>query len=656
MIQPPPFLLALGLLLWGGVSGQLTLAAAAALVVEAPRLLPHRFDLTAKDFERAADLSTLALSATAILLFARSRHFSTALLQVLGWLPLLFLPLVIAQRYSTAGRMPLSALVLSLRRRGEPLRWWTVDYAYFGACLIAASAANVQAHWYFAAVVLLGIYALWPAAPRGHRLGWAAAAGTAALIGFGVQAGLSTAQSAVQELVFQWLEHSWRTRADPYQAQTAIGDLGVLKGSDRILMRLASEGTPPQLLRAASYTHYGVGTWSAVPAALPFRPLTPDDRGWSIAEGTGRTVRMSTWLDEGSAVLALPLGTYRLEGLSVARAERNALGTLRVEQGPETLSFMVRVDTATRTDAGPGAADLTVPPTLRSALEAVSQEIGLTRGEPALRLKAIVHFFATRFAYSLNLEDGRGAGRSLRQFLLEDRRGHCEYFATATVLLLRHAGIPARYATGFSVQEFSQLEQQYVVRARHAHAWAMVWIDGQWQALDTTPAQWAQEEEATASPLQPAYDLLSWLYYRLAVWSAQEAGDAGPSAGLIWLVPPLALYLGWQRYRRRRVRVSRTGCAGGHTSTAQREPNVQAVLDRLAARGFVRPPQRALLGWVQELPLADPHMLALLVGLIRDYYRIRFDPQPAPDTAHATLEADARRLLALLSKSVRSQG
>ncbi len=59
--------------------------------------------------------------------------------------------------------------------------------------------------------------------------------------------------------------------------------------------------------------------------------------------------------------------------------------------------------------------------------------------------------------------------------------------------------------------------------------------------------------------------------------------------------------------------------------------------------------QRALLGWVQELPLADPQARELLVALTRDYYRIRFDPRPAPAAVHAAVEAHARRLLVLLS-------
>jgi hypothetical protein len=650
MIQPPPFLLALGVSLWGLACDRFALAALAALLVEAPSLLPQRFDLTAKDFERGADLSTLAVVAVAVLLFVQSRHVSTAMFEVLSWLPMLLLGLVLAQRFSAAGRMPLSALFWSLRKhRPAPERWVIIDYGYFGACLISTSAANVRANWYFAAVVALSLYALLPVRPPGRpRMRWAAVASAGALIAFGIQAGLSSAQALAQEWVFDWLDQRWRPQADPYRTRTAIGDIGILKTSDRIVMRVAAAGKPPPLLRGASYPSYGAGVWSAAAAASPFRSLTVTGEGWSIAEGSGPHVRLSTWLDDGSTLLALPLGTYRLEGLNVARVERNALGTVRVEQGPESLSFNVRVDPEARTDGAPDAGDLRIAPALQPVLAAVSGEIGLVTGDGARSARAIEDFFRSRFSYALDLSNQHGTGRGLKQFLLEDRRGHCEYFATATVLLLRHAGIPARYATGFSVQEFSELEQQYVVRARHAHAWALAWIDGRWQVLDTTPTDWAAQEDARASSWQRAYDLLSWLYYRFATWSAQDRASAGPPSGLLWLVPPLAAYLGWKLYRRRRAPASVV--SDGGAARVQPNPDMQAVLEGLAARGLVRPEQRALLGWVQELPLADPQAHAMLLALTRDYYRIRFDPRPAPAAVHAAVETQAQRLLGLLKR------
>ena len=61
----------------------------------------------------------------------------------------------------------------------------------------------------------------------------------------------------------------------------------------------------------------------------------------------------------------------------------------------------------------------------------------------------------------------------MSRFLLRTRSGHCEYFATATVLLLRQLGIPARYAVGYAVHEATG--RKYVVRQRDAHAWCLVW-------------------------------------------------------------------------------------------------------------------------------------------------------------------------------------
>ena len=68
-------------------------------------------------------------------------------------------------------------------------------------------------------------------------------------------------------------------------------------------------------------------------------------------------------------------------------------------------------------------------------------------------------YFRDNFRYSLYRPAPDGEVSALEDFLRRSRAGHCEYFATATVLLLRAAGVPARYATGYSVQEWSPLER-----------------------------------------------------------------------------------------------------------------------------------------------------------------------------------------------------
>jgi hypothetical protein len=81
----------------------------------------------------------------------------------------------------------------------------------------------------------------------------------------------------------------------------------------------------------------------------------------------------------------------------------------------------------------------------------------------------------------------------VRWFLEESDRGYCVHFASATVVLLRAAGIPARYVTGYMVQ--TRAGEPVTVTADMAHAWAEYFDGGTWVILEATPA--AQEEETT---------------------------------------------------------------------------------------------------------------------------------------------------------------
>ncbi len=68
-----------------------------------------------------------------------------------------------------------------------------------------------------------------------------------------------------------------------------------------------------------------------------------------------------------------------------------------------------------------------------------------------------------------------------------ERRGHCQYFATAAVLLLRRAGHTARCVVGFASEEID--DRGVVFRGLHAHAWTeLVNAQGRWQRFDPTPS------------------------------------------------------------------------------------------------------------------------------------------------------------------------
>src|SRR5208283_1108864 len=95
------------------------------------------------------------------------------------------------------------------------------------------------------------------------------------------------------------------------------------------------------------------------------------------------------------------------------------------------------------------------------------------------KIRAVERYFATGFNYSLRAPHHRDRTNHLSwlgYFLKTTHTGHCQYFATATVLLLRQAGMRARYVTGYAVPESARHGDTYLVRGRHAHAWALAWL------------------------------------------------------------------------------------------------------------------------------------------------------------------------------------
>ena len=72
-------------------------------------------------------------------------------------------------------------------------------------------------------------------------------------------------------------------------------------------------------------------------------------------------------------------------------------------------------------------------------------------------------------------------------FLFVTRRGFCEHYAAAYVVLMRAAGIPARVVTGYQGGEINPVDGYLTVRQSDAHAWAEIWIAGHgWLRVDPT--------------------------------------------------------------------------------------------------------------------------------------------------------------------------
>ncbi len=91
-------------------------------------------------------------------------------------------------------------------------------------------------------------------------------------------------------------------------------------------------------------------------------------------------------------------------------------------------------------------------------------------------------------------------------FLTESDTGYCIHFATAATVLLRAAGIPARYVEGYMVQTGGQSDDgMYTVEVqqRHAHAWVEYYVPNVgWVVLEATPAA-GENPPPTTKPTDP---------------------------------------------------------------------------------------------------------------------------------------------------------
>jgi len=98
------------------------------------------------------------------------------------------------------------------------------------------------------------------------------------------------------------------------------------------------------------------------------------------------------------------------------------------------------------------------------------------------------------------------------EFLFETKRGFCEHFAAAFVVLMRAADVPARVVTGYQGGERNPVDNTWVIRQSDAHAWAEVWLDRQgWVRVDPTAAAAPLRIEENLAAAVPAGDPLPFL-------------------------------------------------------------------------------------------------------------------------------------------------
>ena len=157
----------------------------------------------------------------------------------------------------------------------------------------------------------------------------------------------------------------------------------------------------------------------------------------------------------------------------------------RYEVTSTPLDFDNILETIPGTLLLPEYLELPSNPKLRGKIKTLAARFGTPTRESLLSLRRYLH---ENCRYSLD-PAMPAIAEPVESFLFETKTGYCTHFATATVLLARAMGFPARIAFGWSGGRYFSDPNLFVFRAREAHSWAEIYLkDRGWVIFETTPA------------------------------------------------------------------------------------------------------------------------------------------------------------------------
>lgn len=628
----PPGLILASLLLWGWQTDYLLYASLMGLLLELPRFITWRIDFSNKDVNQLADLSGIIFFiVTVYVFFNYSFH---GIFKILELLPFVLFLLMLVQNYGVQNGIKTSALFISIRRLGEHasadiLYVTNIGMPYVFICLISASSGNRFSNYFFGLSALIIVWLL--STKRSRRFSfitWLSIVTCTLFFAYLTQTGLTKLQSRSEAFFLALFEqYGWKS-IDPERTSTSIGSLGRLKLSDRIVFRVKTDKPSPFPLyyREASYSTYEYGTWRNPKTEFDIIRKTDNKNEWVFNKPLTDTekVNVAIYLQAQSAIIPVPDDINSLAGKDLIQVETNPYGSTRIEAREGWINYKLGMSTADYTEAAPTDRDQTIPLHYHEDFRKIATELDLYTKTPEEIIEAVKQYFKENFYYSITQNQRFTKGRFLTEFLFQDKKGHCEYFATATALLLRQAGIPARYTIGYSVQEYSNWQGMYLVRARHAHSWTKYYLNGKWHNLDTTPAIWAPMEAADRTILEPLMDLFSWLRYKTTGGDAESGTDENQD-WMLWLLIPLILYMTWRFYAKQRVEQSDNENKL-HYSVKRfgLDSPLFPLLETLEQTADKRKSGETLLNWIARI--LPEGKAAHYFDLIKLHNRYRFDP------------------------------
>ena len=169
---------------------------------------------------------------------------------------------------------------------------------------------------------------------------------------------------------------------------------------------------------------------------------------------------------------------------------------------------------------------LELPKSVPDRIHALAREITKGMNNPYDKAKAIESYLRTTYPYDLDVPTPPEDQDVADYFLFDLKKGYCDYYATAMVVLARSSGIPARFVSGYSPGAYDAPNAQYVIREMNAHSWAEIYFpEVGWVEFEPTASepeiQRAQPEDLEAiiqASQSPAKKLLIRFHLEKAIY------------------------------------------------------------------------------------------------------------------------------------------
>lgn len=292
------------------------------------------------------------------------------------------------------------------------------------------------------------------------------------------------------------------TKVSGFSEKVELGDIGRLQQSNAVVMRVRVENQPPDIYlrwRGIALDKFDGRVWSR----SLLESTTHRDRNlyqFDTADNSHRLTTQTFFLEpvDTPVLFAAPRAIAIQGALPYVRLDRE--GAITTRQHPlDRITYKAISDTTEpdarelRADARPYTSSfsryLQLPEKLDPRITRLAREWLVSAGARNRydAARAIEQHLQRDFGYSLDMK--AGGADPLADFLFNVREGHCEYFSTAMVVMLRTQGVAARVVNGFQRGEYNDAADVYTVTQRDAHSWVEVYFPetDAWVTFDPTP-------------------------------------------------------------------------------------------------------------------------------------------------------------------------